>query len=115
MKRTTVLKNWFRRCLTLGMTSALAVSAAELEKEELKLALSSSLTWLPGDCLRKGFFEDEGLYVTQETQANWKVLLDRALRVNWMARTCSQVSQSAQRLVSVQKTRDYRVQHGPQW
>ena len=24
----------------------------------------------------KGFFEDEGLFVTLEAQANWKVLLD---------------------------------------
>ena len=27
----------------------------------------------------KGFFEDEGLYVTLEAQANWKVLLDRVI------------------------------------
>ena len=26
--------------------------------------------------LEKGFFEDEGLYVSLEPQANWKVLLD---------------------------------------
>ena len=26
-----------------------------------------------------GFFEDEGLYVTLEPQANWKVLLDRVI------------------------------------
>ena len=27
----------------------------------------------------KGFFEDEGLYVTLEPQANWKVILDRVI------------------------------------
>src|SRR5689334_23388123 len=27
----------------------------------------------------KGFFEDEGLYVTLEPQANWKVVLDRVI------------------------------------
>src|SRR5690606_24619566 len=27
----------------------------------------------------KGYFEDEGLYVTLEPQANWKVLLDRVI------------------------------------
>ncbi|HVU22702.1 MAG TPA: CmpA/NrtA family ABC transporter substrate-binding protein [Opitutus sp.] len=27
----------------------------------------------------KGFFEDEGLYVTLEAQANWKILLDRVI------------------------------------
>src|SRR3970282_1922748 len=27
----------------------------------------------------KGFFEDEGLYVKLEAQANWKVLLDRVI------------------------------------
>lgn len=26
-----------------------------------------------------GYFEDEGLYVTLEPQANWKVLLDRVI------------------------------------
>ena len=26
-----------------------------------------------------GFFEDEGLFVTLEAQANWKVLLDRVI------------------------------------
>jgi len=29
--------------------------------------------------MKKGFFEDEGLYVTLEAQANWKVLLDRVI------------------------------------
>ena len=27
----------------------------------------------------KGYFEDEGLYVTLEPQANWKVVLDRVI------------------------------------
>ena len=26
-----------------------------------------------------GYFEDEGLYVTLEAQANWKMLLDRVI------------------------------------
>ena len=41
---------------------------------------------LPGNCeqigfiaYEKGFFEDEGLYVTLEPQANWKVILDRVI------------------------------------
>lgn len=29
--------------------------------------------------MKKAFFEDEGLYVTLEAQANWKVLLDRTI------------------------------------
>ena len=29
--------------------------------------------------MRKGYFEDEGLYVTLEPQANWKVILDRVI------------------------------------
>lgn len=81
MKRTTVLKKLVQGvALTLGMTSALAVSAAELEKEELKLGFIKLTDMAPlAIAYEKGFFEDEGLYVTLEAQANWKVLLDRVI------------------------------------
>jgi nitrate/nitrite transport system substrate-binding protein len=60
---------------------SLAASAVEdLEKEELKLGFIKLTDMAPlAIAYEKGFFEDEGLYVTLEAQANWKVLLDRVI------------------------------------
>lgn len=50
------------------------------EKDELKLGFIKLTDMAPLAIAReKGFFEDEGLYVTLEPQANWKVLLDRVI------------------------------------
>ena len=82
-----------RRGLLLGATALLlAVSAGlpmateakaaplKLEKEELKLGFIKLTDMAPlAIAYEKGFFEDEGLYVTLEAQANWKVLLDRVI------------------------------------
>lgn len=47
------------------------------EKEELKFGFIKLTDMAPlAIAYEKGFFEDEGLYVTLEAQANWKVLLD---------------------------------------
>ncbi|WP_281647751.1 CmpA/NrtA family ABC transporter substrate-binding protein [Parendozoicomonas sp. Alg238-R29] len=47
------------------------------EKEELKFGFIKLTDMAPiAIAYEKGFFEDEGLYVTIEAQANWKVLLD---------------------------------------
>lgn len=47
------------------------------EKEELKLGFIKLTDMAPlAIAYEKGYFEDEGLYVTLEAQANWKVLLD---------------------------------------
>jgi len=52
----------------------------ELEKEELKFGFIKLTDMAPlAVAYEKGFFEDEGLYVTIEPQANWKVLLDRVI------------------------------------
>jgi nitrate/nitrite transport system substrate-binding protein len=60
--------------------SWLPAQAAELEKEELKLGFIKLTDMAPlAIAYEKGFFEDEGLYVTLEAQANWKVLLDRVI------------------------------------
>lgn len=49
----------------------------ELEKDELKFGFIKLTDMAPlAIAYEKGFFEDEGLYVTLEPQANWKVLLD---------------------------------------
>ncbi len=50
------------------------------EKEELKFGFIKLTDMAPlAVAYEKGYFEDEGLYVTLEAQANWKVLLDRVI------------------------------------
>lgn len=49
----------------------------EPEKDELKFGFIKLTDMAPlAVAYEKGYFEDEGLYVTLEAQANWKVLLD---------------------------------------
>ena len=81
------------RCLgrrVAGLLAAAAVAAVllpaaraadlKLEKDELKFGFIKLTDMAPLAIAReKGFFEDEGLYVTLEPQANWKVLLDRVI------------------------------------
>jgi nitrate/nitrite transport system substrate-binding protein len=56
------------------------VLAADLEKEDLKFGFIKLTDMAPlAIAYEKGYFEDEGLYVTLEPQANWKVLLDRVI------------------------------------
>ncbi|WP_066963168.1 CmpA/NrtA family ABC transporter substrate-binding protein [Microbulbifer sp. Q7] len=67
--------------LAVGFSSvAVSSSAEELgypEKEELTFGFIKLTDMAPiAIAYEKGFFEDEGLYVTIEAQANWKVLLD---------------------------------------
>jgi nitrate/nitrite transport system substrate-binding protein len=70
--------------LGVALSSVLATQAfAELgypEKEELKFGFIKLTDMAPlAVAYEKGYFEDEGLYVTLEAQANWKVLLDRVI------------------------------------
>jgi len=68
----------------LGMGLALAAAAApaqaemlDVEKDELKFGFIKLTDMAPlAIAYEKGYFEDEGLFVTLEPQANWKVLLD---------------------------------------
>jgi nitrate/nitrite transport system substrate-binding protein len=69
-----------------GVVSALfsmSLNAAPLglpEKEELKFGFIKLTDMAPlAVAYEKRYFEDEGLYVTLEAQANWKVLLDRVI------------------------------------
>jgi len=58
----------------------IARAALKLEKEELKFGFIKLTDMAPIAIAKElGFFEDEGLYVTTEPQANWKVLLDRVI------------------------------------
>lgn len=65
--------------LSMGLTAA-SIQAEELgypEKEELKFGFIKLTDMAPiAIAYENGYFEDEGLYVTIEAQANWKVLLD---------------------------------------
>jgi len=67
--------------LSLGLMGAPAhAEMLKLEKEELKFGFIKLTDMAPlAVAYEKGFFEDEGLYVTLEPQANWKVLLDRTI------------------------------------
>ncbi|RRQ22577.1 nitrate ABC transporter substrate-binding protein [Thiohalobacter thiocyanaticus] len=68
----------------IGLISATGLASlpvqAEIgwpEKDELKFGFIKLTDMAPlAIAYEKGYFEDEGLYVTLEAQANWKVLLD---------------------------------------
>lgn len=74
-------KQWFKSIAASVLLGSTAFSqAAEPEKEELKFGFIKLTDMAPlAIAYEKGFFEDEGLYVTLEAQANWKVLLDRVI------------------------------------
>nr|WP_107989119.1 CmpA/NrtA family ABC transporter substrate-binding protein [Breoghania corrubedonensis] len=62
-----------------GATPARA-EMLDVEKDELKFGFIKLTDMAPlAIAYEKHFFEDEGLYVTLEPQANWKVLLDRVI------------------------------------
>ena len=62
--------------LVLFASSAIA-EVGEPEKDELTFGFIKLTDMAPiAIAYEKGYFEDEGLYVTIEAQANWKVLLD---------------------------------------
>ncbi len=69
--------------LTLVLASIPLAGMAKplkLEKEQVKLGFIKLTDMAPlAIAYEKGFFEDEGLYVTLEAQSNWKVLLDRVI------------------------------------
>ncbi|WP_458734318.1 CmpA/NrtA family ABC transporter substrate-binding protein [Zobellella taiwanensis] len=68
--------------LAFGLAAPLAAQddLGQAEKDELTLGFIKLTDMAPlAIAYEKGFFEDEGLYVTLEAQANWKVLLDRVI------------------------------------
>jgi nitrate/nitrite transport system substrate-binding protein len=72
------LKPWLAG-LALGLLASTASNAAmlDVEKDELKFGFIKLTDMAPlAIAYELGYFEDEGLYVTLEPQANWKVLLD---------------------------------------
>ena len=67
--------------LLVGTAGALPAGAAgEAEKPVLKFGFIKLTDMAPlAVAYEKGYFEDEGLFVTLEAQSNWKVLLDRVI------------------------------------
>lgn len=64
--------------LTPGISTV--AQAAEPEKEDLKFGFIKLTDMAPLAIAKEmGYFEDEGLFVEIEAQANWKVLLDRVI------------------------------------
>lgn len=81
---TTKQKKFKNLLLTLSISAAISLPslshAVEPEKEELKFGFIKLTDMAPlAIAYEKGFFEDEGLFVQLEAQANWKVLLDRVI------------------------------------
>jgi len=93
MKRHSTGNTWTHRAAGLArgtlasvVVAACAISVPALaakggvEKPELKFGFIKLTDMVPlAVAYEKGYFEDEGLFVTLEAQANWKVLLDRVI------------------------------------
>jgi len=74
------------RLLSAALVCAAALAAPasaemlDVEKDELKFGFIKLTDMAPlAIAYEKGYFEDEGLFVSLEPQANWKVLLDRVI------------------------------------
>ncbi|EAR10057.1 CmpA/NrtA family ABC transporter substrate-binding protein [Reinekea blandensis] len=66
--------------VSIGVLTSAWADVGWPEKEELKFGFIKLTDMAPlAIAYEKGFFEDEGLYVELEAQANWKVLLDRVI------------------------------------
>jgi nitrate/nitrite transport system substrate-binding protein len=85
MHKKSVLKRALRLTASIAVTTSCFINSAwaevgEPELEDLKFGFIKLTDMAPlAIAYEKGFFEDEGLYVTLEAQANWKVLLDRVI------------------------------------
>ncbi len=88
LKHTVKHSGSFKRLLlaasiavtTLGAQTAVQAEVGYPEKEELKFGFIKLTDMAPlAIAYEKQYFEDEGLYVQLEAQANWKVLLDRVI------------------------------------
>ena len=63
--------------MLLGAATPATAEMLDVEKDELKFGFIKLTDMAPlAIAYEKGYFEDEGLFVTLEPQANWKVLLD---------------------------------------
>jgi nitrate/nitrite transport system substrate-binding protein len=66
--------------LALAGLAGVAAAAPAPEKDELALGFIKLTDCAPLVVAKElGYFEDEGLFVTLEAQANWKILMDRVI------------------------------------
>lgn len=79
----TCMRSVLIKCMFFSVITMVGNASAEVgyaEKAELKIGFIKLTDMAPlAIAYEKGYFEDEGLYVTLEAQANWKVLLDRVI------------------------------------
>jgi nitrate/nitrite transport system substrate-binding protein len=80
MKLSTAIKRTVQTVAFGASLFSVSAFAGAPEKEELKFGFIKLTDMAPlAIAAEKGFFEDEGLFVELEAQANWKVLLDRVI------------------------------------
>lgn len=85
MRKGTATRRTFLVAASSIMLAATALPTAsaemlDVEKDELKFGFIKLTDMAPlAIAYEKGYFEEEGLFVTLEPQANWKVLLDRVI------------------------------------
>ncbi len=88
--QATAAASWSRRAVLLGAAAitgigllgspAIQAGPLAVEKDELKFGFIKLTDMAPLAVAKElGYFEEEGLFVTLEAQANWKVLLDRVI------------------------------------
>ena len=79
-RRHSIIGAALGAALMVSMTATSQAEELELEKEDLTFGFIKLTDMAPlAIAYEKGYFEDEGLFVTLEAQANWKVLLDRVI------------------------------------
>ena len=81
LNRRDALKGALSAAFAIGLAAGAAkAEMLDVEKDELKFGFIKLTDMAPlAVAYEKGYFEDEGLFVTLEPQANWKVLLDRVI------------------------------------
>jgi nitrate/nitrite transport system substrate-binding protein len=80
MKLSIAIKRTVKTVAFGASLISVSAFAGAPEKEELKFGFIKLTDMAPlAVAAEKGFFEDEGLFVELEAQANWKVLLDRVI------------------------------------
>jgi len=77
MQFASKLRGFVLALSLVAVTTPVRAETLDIEKDELKFGFIKLTDMAPlAIAYEKGYFEDEGLFVTLEPQANWKVLLD---------------------------------------
>jgi len=80
-QKTCLARQLLTTAILIGLGfSSQVFAAGKLEKEDLKFGFIKLTDMAPlAVAAEKRFFEDEGLFVQLEAQANWKVVMDRVI------------------------------------